>query len=91
MNNARHVRELRLAVLLALLLTAVLTWAVSWQAEVIQGQRMRIQEMESDSLELLKRRMHEQQEKRIKQGLNHIKLSSQPGAALGCLPHQTCG
>jgi hypothetical protein len=85
------IRQLRLAVLLALLLSTVMVWAVSWQARVIQGQSIRIHEMESDSLELLLRRMQEQKEKRIKQTLEHMKLAPAPGASLGCLPRQTCG
>jgi hypothetical protein len=76
---------------LALLLTTVLVWAVSWQAQVIQGQSMRIHEMESDTMELLNRRIQDLKEKRIKQTSEHRKLSSAPGASLGCLPHQTCG
>ena len=93
MGNAGQnglVRQLRLAVLLALLLTSVLAWAVSWQAQVIQGQSMRIREMESDTLELLNRRIQDLKEKRTKQ-MKHLKSSPEPGAALGCLPLQTCG
>ena len=85
------IRQLRLAVLLALLLSTVMAWAVSWQARVIQNQGARIHEMESDTLELLLRRVRELREKRINQTLEHMRLAPAPGASLGCLPRQTCG
>jgi hypothetical protein len=87
----KAVGTLRLVVLSILLLTTALLWAVNWQAKIIQDQNVRIHELQRDSMELLRIRMREQQEKRMKQALDHSKLTPQPGAALGCLAFSVCG
>ena len=84
-------RRLRVACLLVLMMTAALLWAVNWQAKIIQDQSVRIHELQHDSMELLRLRMQEQQEKHRKQALEHLKLPPQPGAALGCLAFSICG
>jgi len=83
--------RLRVACLSVLLMAAALLWAVNWQARIIQDQNVRIHELQRDSMELLRLRMREQQEKQMKHAMDHLKLSPQPGAALGCLAFSICG
>ena len=84
----KAVRKLRIAFLLGLLLSALLAWAVNWQAEIIENQRLVIQDLERERAE---RAVREQYEQRTKRVLEHLRLPAQPGASLGCLPHQECG
>ncbi|MFB3813003.1 MAG: hypothetical protein ACE14L_02745 [Terriglobales bacterium] len=84
-------RRLRLAALSGLLLATLLAWAVTWQAQVIQSQKVLIRVLQQDSTELFRRKIQDQRELQIRRRMERLRTEPQPGASRGCLPSQVCG